>query len=140
VRKATIGMLVVLCLWGATSWQQSPPQWRVVLEYHVTGGTKQYSLFPIFTPQKSALYRVSGYCSATGQFNTSGWAFLFIWHDLGGGTDSASVGCTAGSPGPLQSNVTIFSPQAGVPVVLSANSSGDMSSTYNVAYTIEQLQ
>jgi hypothetical protein len=44
MRKATIGVLVVLALWGATSWQQQQPlpQWRVILEGHRMGGTEPF--------------------------------------------------------------------------------------------------
>jgi|HubBroStandDraft_5_1064220.scaffolds.fasta_scaffold366030_2 hypothetical protein len=143
MRKATIGALVVLSLWGATSWQQqqSLPQWSVVLEHHMMNGTEQFSRMPLFTPQKAGLYRVSGYCSAIGQYNESGWSFSLIWTEAeGGGTNSAFVSCVADSPSPSQSNITIFSPTPGEPVLLTAESSGTGSSTYNAAYTIEQLQ
>jgi|HubBroStandDraft_4_1064222.scaffolds.fasta_scaffold205977_2 hypothetical protein len=139
MRKVTIGLLAVLCLWGATSWK-SQPQWRVVQEAHMTGGTMQISDRPIFTPERTGLYRLSAYCSALGIPNKSGWSFLLMWNDLPGGPASASVSCLPDSYGPQQQTVVIFSPVAGVPIRLTGEASGDMSSTYNAAFTIEQLQ
>jgi hypothetical protein len=140
MRKATIGLLGVLCLWGATSWK-SQPQWTVVAEHHVVGGTTPFTRTPIFTPRSTGLFRLSAYCSASGgPVGQSGWAFLLGWKDSSGGTGSANVGCVAGTVSPYQSTMTILSPQAGLPFLLSANSSGEMLSTYDVAFTIEQLQ
>ena len=139
MRKTTIGLLVVLCLCGATSWQ-SQPQWTVVTERQTVGGTMPFSRTPIFTPRSAGLYRLSAYCLASGPAGQSGWAFTLIWTDLAGVSDSAAVGCVAGAPSPLQSNVTILTLQAGAPVLLSGNASGDMSSTYDAAFTIEQIQ
>src|ERR1700683_3471144 len=87
MRKATIGLLVTLCLWGATSWQNQP-QWRVVMEQHMIGGTVAQNNVPIFTPEKNSVYRLSATCSSLG--TNGSWNFLFIWNDLPGNPASAS--------------------------------------------------
>jgi hypothetical protein len=137
MRKAMIGLLVVLCLWGATSWQ-GPPQWKVIVEQHITGGTVQLNGATVFTPQKAGLYRVSGYCSATGP-SKSNWNFRFEWDDLSGVSASTLLTCEAGLYLPAQSGVVIFSPKVGTTVHLGSYEIGGALS-YNAAFTIEQLQ
>lgn len=137
--KGTLCLLVVLSLWAATSWQHQP-QWRVVVEQHMMGGTQPISDAPIFTPERTGVYRLSAYCSASGPANKSGWSFLFIWNDLPGNPASADVSCIADFFQSAEQAVVIFSPQVGVPVRLRGEDSGDKSSTYNAAFTIEQLQ
>jgi hypothetical protein len=136
MRKATMCLLVALCLWGATSWQ-SQPQWRVVVVKQVTHTNTTFNNDPMFTPSKTGLYRLSGYCSVDGELSGE-WNFEFGWTDFAGQTETGSRDCTA-IPQRQGTQVFIFSPMIGTPVYLSSSSvSGN--ATYNAAFTIEQLQ
>jgi hypothetical protein len=141
MRKATLGLLVVLCLWGATSWQrqQTLPQWRVVAERHMTNSTEFLFNVTVFTFQETGLYRLSGFCSAVTNYNQAGWEFFLTWRDISGNSVTANVQCGADTNGPT-SIVTVFDPQASSPVVLRNEFTGDGSATYDAAITIEKLQ
>jgi hypothetical protein len=140
MRKAILLVLVVLSLWGATSWQapQPLPQWRVVAEQHLFSGTGPFSV-PILTPQPNKVYRLTAACAVHG-ISSSEWLFAFGWEDRDGFTQFITLTCFPdGSPSD-EGIVSVLTPQSGTPVTLSAQNLGGDSSTYDAIYTIETLQ
>lgn len=140
MRKATMSLLVVLSLWGATSWRppQALPQWTVVAEKHFVG-EKDFNFLTLFTPGTNGTYRFSGVCSVIGgQGAQSSWTFAVSWQDVYGDSVGTNLKCTAGEFNSTQQAVFIFLPEP-APIELSASSSG-VASSYDGAFTIEQLQ
>jgi len=136
MHKLTLGALILLCLWEATSWQRQP-QWRVVVEQHMTHVNTIFKNNLVFTPSKTGLYRMSAYCSVDGT-QGSQWNFEFSWTDFAGQLDTKTVSCGSLEDG-QGTFVFVFSPIVGTPVYLSSNSQNG-EPTYNGAFTIEQLQ
>jgi hypothetical protein len=147
MRKATMGLLVALCLCGATSWQRvlaphvAPvAQWRVVKEQHVLGGTTPPNYVPIYTPTTNGFYRLSATCSVIGgQSGQSSWIFTFAWTEPGGNGGGFQLACSADNFQPIQQIVLVFTPKPGSPLVLNGSALGEASS-YEGAYTIEELE
>lgn len=140
MRKATMCLLVVLSLWGATSWRppQPLPQWTVVAERRFAG-KGVFSSLPIFTPGKDGTYRFSGACTVVGGQQNDSWTFTVRWEDLSGEIVSSSLKCIVGEFDSAQQSVFMFLPKPDVPVELNGTYSGAASS-YVAAFTIEQLQ
>jgi hypothetical protein len=138
MRKATIGLLVVLCLWGATSWQNQP-QWRVVRVLVLTNQTAGIPPTTVFTPTKAGLYRYSVYLSGTGQRGQ--WSLSINYNDLTGTPTSVGleVGPFSNEVNALWANLPVapFSAQPGTPVTFTTFGTA---AAYNVGVTIEQLQ
>src|SRR5262249_574496 len=135
MRKAAMCLLAALCLWGATSWQYQP-QWRVGQSVVLRNQTSQIPSTVLFTPEKLGLYRVSPYIEANGP-GSGNWTLTWKWFDVSGimlssgieadfdnGTNVSSM-----APSPFSFNVAPFS-----------YSITGIGGTYNVAFTIEQLQ
>ena len=139
MRKVAMGLLVVLSLWGATSWlpPQSLPQWTVVAERHFAG-EKDFNFLTLLTPEKNGTYRFSGGCSVVGGPGNSTWTFTVSWTDVSDHFETTNLQCIGGEFNSAQQAVFIFLPKP-MPIELSASSSGPASS-YNGAFTIEQLQ
>ena len=142
MHKATLGIIAVLALWGATSWQppQPVPQWKVILEQHEFVGTHGLFDVPLFTPTSHKVYRSSATCSAIDGEKGSGWTFSFFWTDLSGTQVVRMVSCENGPNNQEDlSSVAVFAPQAGIPVTLS-NAPFGGGSHWSAVYVIEELQ
>ncbi len=134
MRKATICLLVVLCLWGATSWR-GQPQWRVVQYVALTAQTAPISQTTIFTPTERGVYRLTAYLSAGG--NQANWEWLFNWNDLDGGSFQTGLDS---SDGPSELGAMVFAPQPGIPVTYATTAKPQLHGGYDLLFTIEQLQ
>jgi len=135
MRKTTMSLLVLLCLWGATSWQ-GQPQWRVVQHVVLTRQTAPISQTTVFTPTERGVYRLSAYLSAGGSPQAN-WEWSFYWNDLDGVGFQTSLDS---SDGPSQVGAMIFAPQPGVPVTYATTSNPQPHGGYDLLFTIEQLQ
>lgn len=145
MRKATMSLLVVLALWGATSWHppQQLPQWRVVQSVILTHQTAPIPPTTIFTPEKAGVYRTTAYMSATAKQRQSNTSWSFAFECVAGVGQSCSSYMTVQDG---QQVATIpsyaFSPQVGLPVAyyVQASDPPPIESTYKLVLTIEQLQ
>ncbi len=142
MRKATLSLFVLLIAFTIHSFGQTP-QWKVIKEWHVIGGTKSFYK-NLFTPQTNGLYRVSVVLSATTTSypQDGGWSFGVFWTDRSGaGGDSVATvsfeSCCVWDAAPT----IMFSPKVGEPVSfqLQPYNTGPVDATYDVAFTIEQL-
>jgi hypothetical protein len=128
MRKASICLLVLLCLIIGGSAQNRVPQWKVVKTGILLNGNTALS-GTLFTPSQSGLYRITGYISS----NTTGNSTInFFWTDINGRPTSYDLtGSGGGTPAAV---VLPFFPKAGTPIEY------DVFGSYNVAFTLEQLQ
>jgi hypothetical protein len=142
MRKATIGLLVVLCLMIGGSAQNRMPQWRVVDELSSIDQTTGTGSVIIFTPQKRGVYRLSTAISAIGPAGAGSWNLFFQWNDLNGYPAAASVSGVQNVWGAnSEIGALVFSPKPGTQVRYIIEPSGDtVNSSYSFAFTIEQLQ
>jgi hypothetical protein len=138
MRKSAMCLLVVICLWGATSWQ-TERQWRVIRDVALTNQTAGIPETTLFTPTKAGLYRYSIYLSGTGQSGL--WTLSINYHDLTGQATSipVQIGPFSGDANAIWTSLPLapISVQPGTPVTFTIFGSGP--ATYNVGVTIEQL-
>ncbi len=129
MRKATICLLLLVC--SLAAFGQNEPQWRVV-KTGVLVKSNQTGFATLFTPQVSGLYRITGYIST----NEGGQEFgvTFAWTDVSGFSAGSTLTATFGNPAQI---VLPFFPSAGTPATYFITGTVG---TYNLAYTIEQLQ
>jgi hypothetical protein len=135
MRKATLGLLIVLCLSGATSWQ-GQPQWRVIQHVVLTEQTAPISQTTVFTPTKRSVYRLSAYFSAGGSPQAN-WEWFFYWNDLDGTGFQTSLDS---SDGPSELGAMIFASQPGVPVTFATIPNPQPHGGYDLLFTIEELE
>lgn len=130
MRKATMYLFVVLC--SLAAFGQDQRQWKVVQHGFLFNQTAQISPTILFTPTKVGVYRWSAYISESGQ--NAGWEVDVTWTDVSVNFEKFTL-----SPFNSVSQVSgfMFVPKAGTPVYYSVAGSGG---TYNIAFTIEQLQ
>lgn len=139
MRKAIMSLLVVLSLWGATSWQPPQPlrQWKVVMEQHRVAGPLLTNV-PLFTPKPNAVYRISAQCNAYGE-EGGGWNFTISWSEFSGASGGAGIICETGHFVSTESVVAVFVPKDATPVTVSGNPYGVVSQ-YDAIYVLEELQ
>jgi hypothetical protein len=135
MRKMTLALLAVVCVWAATSWQ-SQPRWRTVQSIVLTHQTQPIPQTTIFTPTERGLYRLNTYMTAGGRNIQASWQMNFDWNDIDGSPFSYGIS-SYDSPSEL---VYIFSPQPNTPVSYMVTQVPGYSGGYDLVITIEQLQ
>lgn len=142
MRRALFGLFAFFLSISINGFSQTP-QWKVIKEFHVFGGSAGIPPTVVFTPESNGLYRVSGYFAV---FSTvvqdNGWLTKIYWTDQTGLPGSASLALYLNNGNYYtQVGPKIFSPQVGTPVyfVVPPTSPPPMDATYDVAFTIEQL-
>jgi len=128
MRKATMCLLMLLC--SLPAFGQNQRQWKVVRHRAVAGLTVKIPLTTLFTPTKPGFYRLCAYISSTGGIKT--WQLDWQWTDIAGTLLEGSI--VGGNPSQV---VFLLVPKGGTPVVYSTEGQGG---SYNIVYTIEQLQ
>ena len=136
MRKIAISLLVVLSLWGATSWQQQP-QWSVVHQLALTHQVNPISQTTIFTPTKAGLYRLNAYIS--GANSPDQWVLQFGWTDLSSAPVIQEINPQPSGVGWNQLAL-VFSVQPGTPVTFSVSGQPGQNAFYNLAFTVERLE
>jgi hypothetical protein len=148
MRKATLALLVVVAMWGATSWQitnKPQPQWRVVQSVILEHQTNQVPPTTIFTPDRPGLYRMSGYMTGFAQQappQNDFISFTFACSDLSpAGYCGTGFGITYNGV-PFYNTAQqayLFSPRPGTPVSYEVTQP-PANVEYTLAFTVEQLQ
>lgn len=142
MRKSVICLLVIVVGSWVSSVGQQVPQWKVIKEYHVVGGTKAIGL-SLFTPEANGFYRASVYMAVYSSADqNAGFATQIDWTDRTGAEASIndfpilSGGSTWQAVGP-----TLFSPKVGSLVLarLELSDPPPVDATYDVVFTIEKL-
>lgn len=61
MRRVMIGLIaVMMCACHGSGQSSGQPQWKVIKEFQVTGGSVQIAPKVLFTPKKIGLYRMTG--------------------------------------------------------------------------------
>jgi hypothetical protein len=135
MRKTTICSFILLC--SIVSLGQNQPQWKVVKSVILRNQASPISSTVVFTPKVPGFYRVSGYLSVAGQ-GSGHWGLYFNWTDLSGEFTGVGVGVDFDNqPNWISLPPLPFVTSAGQPFTYNVPGS---SGTYNVVFTIEQLQ
>ncbi len=138
MRRVMIGVLAtMMCASYGFGQRNGQPQWKVILEKHVSNGTDEIPKTVILMPSRGELYRLTAYMSAIGTDNVSAWQAEFDWTDSNGKSTFALVG--AGDSDPGNSITLAFSPLADSPVMLSVYQPGGKNATYDFGFTVERL-
>ena len=92
MRKATIGLLLLLC--SLAAFGQTQPQWRVVQHVILTHQSAPIPQSPLFTPTKPGLYRLSAYISAESRY--ANWNLRVSWTDAAGNLTNTYITAETG--------------------------------------------
>jgi hypothetical protein len=139
MRKAILCLLMLVSSLAAHG-QQKQPKWTVVYSAVLWDQTTTIPQTTLFTPQKDAVYRLSGYMS--GAVERGAVFFTFNWTDPTGTAGSNVLSVPNGTQvNGFQGDSDVFAVQAGTPVVYSV---GDLPPApeyrYNLAFTVELLE
>jgi len=143
MRRAAIVLVAVMMCAGYSFEQSLPkPQWKVIKEGHLTGGTEAIASTVLFTPAKNGFYRLAAYLSDSGPLQNACYYLIVKWTDQTEHDANASLsGCPDGNHPPFQDWSQSFSPKSGTPVsfAIELSDPAPHDTTYNFAFTIEKL-
>ena len=145
MRKVMIGLFAILMCAGYSLGQSKDvPQWKVVKEFHVIGGSSKVPLTPFLKVSKNTLYRVSLYISgAAPKTQDGGWQTIVLWTDRNGGeaVESASITFSQNTNPYTGLATYTFSPKVGTVMEMEVSLILPVApgATYDTGFTIEAL-
>ena len=137
MRKAILALLVIISLWGATSWHPAQQQqWQAVQSIILEHQGQPIQQKTIFYPRAPGFYRATMYVSA-GPNSSSVWNINFSWTDATGLAQSVNINAQGGAT--TGSLIVPFIPAAGEAVSYSVSPQG-LGGNCNFVLTIEQFE
>lgn len=142
-RAAVVLVAVMMCAGYSFGQSNGVPQWKVVKEGHISGGTGAINPTVLFTPAKDGFYRVSLYALTSGPFqNSVFFNFVVSWTNRADGLGLAELDeCLGGLCFQDQNVIQVFAPKVGTPVSFAVITSDPppQDSTYDTVFTVEEL-
>ena len=143
MRKIGVLIAVLMCASVSSFGQSGLPQWKVVKEFHLSDSTTTIPPTVLFTPQRTGIYRITGYMSVESNMEQdAGWSWVVYWTDKTGrpGVTGLTPLLISGSNYLTLSSFS-FCAKAGDPVSFRTDPTFPVpqDATYNLEFTIEKL-